>query len=127
MAKKKKSSAKRRTSAKKPQAPQHSLPAGFWTQVGAVFLIAFSILFVVAWFGSGGPIVEWMHNTALSTIGYAVYVLPALFVYIAVEIFRAENNQIPFVVKLAAVMTVVWLAGLFGLLQGVAVDPAGGC
>ena len=126
MAKKKKSSAKRRTSAKKPQAPQHSLPAGFWTQVGAVFLIAFSILFVVAWFGSGGPIVEWMHNTALSTIGYAVYVLPALFVYIAVEIFRAENNQIPFVVKLAAVMTVVWLAGLFGLLQGVAVDPAGG-
>ena len=126
MAKKKKSPAKKRTSAKKPQAPQHSLPAGFWTQVGAVFLIAFSILFVVAWFGSGGPIVEWMHNTALSTIGYAVYVLPALFVYIAVEIFRAENNQIPFVVKLAAVMTVVWLAGLFGLLQGVAVDPAGG-
>ena len=126
MAKKKKSPAKKRTSAKKPQAPQHSLPAGFWTQVGAVFLVAFSILFVVAWFGSGGPIVEWMHNTALSTIGYAVYILPALFVYIAVEIFRAENNQIPFVVKLAAVMTVVWLAGLFGLLQGVAVDPAGG-
>lgn len=126
MAKKKKPVAKKRSAAKKPAAPQHTLPSGFWSQVGAVLLIAISILFVVAWFGAGGPILEWLHAAALATIGYAIYVVPLLFVYLAVAIFRAENNQIPFVVKFAAVLTVVWLAGLFGLLHSTAVDPAGG-
>lgn len=89
-------------------------------------MIAISILFVVAWFGAGGPILEWLHRAALSTIGYAVYVIPLLFVYIAVEIFRAEDNRLPFVVKLAAVLTVVWFAGIFGLIQHAPVEPAGG-
>jgi S-DNA-T family DNA segregation ATPase FtsK/SpoIIIE len=102
------------------------LPAGFWAQVGAVALIAVSILFVVAWFCAGGPVLEWIHTAALNTIGYAVYVIPLLFVYIAVEIFRAEDNRLPFVVKFAAVLTVVWLAGIFGLIQHAKVDPAGG-
>ncbi len=125
MAQKKKSSRKRKAPAKN-QAPQHSLPAGFWSQVGAVFMIAISILFVVAWFGAGGPILEWIHKASLSTIGYAIYIIPLLFVYIAVEIFRAEDNRLPFVVKFAAVLMVVWFAGIFGLLQHTAVDPAGG-
>lgn len=123
MAQKKKTSRKK-SSARK--APQHTLPSGFWSQVGAVFLIAISILFVVAWFGAGGPILEWLHKAALDTVGYAVYVIPLLFLYIAVEIFRADNNQLPFVVKLAATLTIVWFAGLFGLLKNTAVAPAGG-
>ncbi len=125
MAQKKKSSRKK-SSAKKSQAPQHTLPSGFWVQVGAVFLIAISILFVVAWFGAGGPVLEWLHKTALATIGYAVYIIPLLFVYIAVEIFRAENNRLPFVVKFASFLTVVWFAGIFGLLTDTPVTPAGG-
>jgi hypothetical protein len=125
MAQRKKTSGKRKASAKS-HAPQHTLPAGFWAQVGAVALIAVSILFVVAWFGAGGPVLEWIHTAALNTIGYAVYVIPLLFVYIAVEIFRAEDNRLPFVVKFAAVLTVVWLAGIFGLIQHAKVDPAGG-
>ncbi len=125
MAQKKKTSRKRKAPAKN-QAPQHTLPAGFWSQVGAVLLIAVSILFVVSWFGAGGPILEWIHAATLSTIGYAVYGIPVLFVYIAVDIFRSENNQIPFVVKLAAVLTVVWVAGVFGLITNGAGEPAGG-
>jgi S-DNA-T family DNA segregation ATPase FtsK/SpoIIIE len=101
----------------KSTAPRHSLPVGFWAQVGAVFLIAISILFVVAWFGAGGPVLEWLYNAALSTVGYAVYVIPLLFVYIAVEIFRAEENRLPFVVKLATALLIVWFAGLFGLMK----------
>ena len=56
---------KRKTSRKKApvkNTPQHSLPDGFWAQVGAVTLIAISILLVVAWFGAGGPVVQWIYD-----------------------------------------------------------------
>ena len=102
------------------------MPDGFWAQVGAVFLIAVSILFVVAWFGAGGPILDWLHQAAINTVGYAVYILPLLFVYIAVEIFRADNNRISFVVKFAAFLMVVWFAGLFGLMKNAEGKTTGG-
>lgn len=122
MAQKKKS----RKKAPAKHAPQHSLPNGFWSQVGAVFMIAVSILFVVAWFGAGGPVLEWIYKTALATIGYTVYVVPLLFVYLAVQIFIADENKIPFVVKFASFLTIVWFSGLFGLLRDTPVAPAGG-
>lgn len=115
MAKKKKHS--RKKAPVKSSAPKHSLPTGFWSQVGAVFLIAVSLLFVVAWFGAGGPVLEWLYQATLDTIGYAVYVVPLLFIYVAVEIFRAEDNRLPFVMKLATVTSIVWFAALFGLLK----------
>jgi len=123
MAKRKKSAHSR---GKKPAAPSHSLPTGFWAQVGAVFLIAISILFVVAWFGAGGPVLEWLYNAALGAIGYAVYVVPALFVYIAVEIFRAEENRLSFIVKFATALLIVWVAGLFGLMKNDVGKTTGG-
>lgn len=124
MAKKKKST--RGKSKKAPAAPQHSLPRGFWSQVWAVILIAISILLVVAWFGAGGPVLNWFHAAAISTIGYAVYVIPLLFVYIGVEIFRAENNKLPFVVKFATTLLIIWFAGLFGLAKNAAGKTNGG-
>jgi S-DNA-T family DNA segregation ATPase FtsK/SpoIIIE len=124
MAKRKKSTRNRGKT--KVATPQHSLPAGFWSQVGAVLLIAVSILFVLAWFNTGGPVLEWLHRAAISTIGYAVYVVPLLFIYIAVEVFRAENNRIPFVVKLATALLIVWFAGLFGLMKDSTGQPTGG-
>lgn len=122
MAKRKRTTRKSKAKA----APQHSLPVGFWSQVGAVLLIAVSLLLVIAWFGAGGPILEWLHKAALSVIGYAVFVTPLLFVYIAVETFRAENNQLPFVVKLATALMIVWFAGLFGLVKDDAGHTLGG-
>lgn len=124
MAKKKKYTRKK-TPARK-SAPEHNLPSGFWSQIGAVFLIAISILFVVAWFNAGGPILEWLHDAALATIGYAVYIAPLLFIYVAVEIFRAEDNRLPFVMKLATIMSLVWFAGIFGLLTNAAGKTTGG-
>ena len=122
MAKKRKST---RSKAKAKATPQHSLPAGFWAQVGAVFLVAVSFLFVVSWFGAGGPVLEWLRTATQNTIGYAMYVLPLLFVYLAVGVFRAENNRLPFVVKFATALLIVWCAGLSGLLQNSKV-PTGG-
>jgi DNA segregation ATPase FtsK/SpoIIIE, S-DNA-T family len=119
---------RKRTSRKKQlqKSPQHSLPVGFWAQVGAVFLIAISLLFVVAWFGAGGPILEWLNAVAEKTVGYAMYVLPLLFVYVAVEVFRAEENKLPFVMKFATLLMVVWVAGLFGLMKNEAGQTTGG-
>jgi S-DNA-T family DNA segregation ATPase FtsK/SpoIIIE len=125
MAKRKKSTRKKRAAAK-VVAPQHSLPDGFWSQVGAVFLVAISLLFVVAWFGAGGPILDWLYQSTLSAIGYAVYVVPLLFIYVAVEIFRAEDNRLPFAMRFATVTSIIWFAGLFGLLQNKEGKTTGG-
>ncbi|HZJ34615.1 MAG TPA: DNA translocase FtsK 4TM domain-containing protein [Candidatus Angelobacter sp.] len=114
MRKRKKSSRKNRLA---KSTPQHDLPIGFWSQIGALFLIAVSILFVIAWFGAGGPVLEWLHKFALTNIGYAVYVVPALFIYVAVEIFRVEDNRLPFVMKVATVSSILWFSALFGLLK----------
>ena len=114
MSKKKKSSRKKKSD---HSSPQHSLPAGFWSQVGALFLIAISLLLVTAWFNAGGPVLQWLHDVTLSAIGYAVFVIPALFVYVAVEIFRAEDNRLPFVMKLATASAILWFAALFSLFK----------
>lgn len=95
--------------------PRHILPDGFWSQVAAVFLIAISILFVVAWFNAGGPVLQWLYDASITVIGYAVYVVPALFTYLAVEIFRAEDNRLPVVMRIAAFLEIIWVSGLLGI------------
>lgn len=109
---------KKKKSKKKaaPSGPSHKLPAGFWQQVLALVLIAFSVLLIVAWFGVGGPVLEWIQKNALLLIGGAIYIVPFLFVYVGVEIFRAEKNKLPLVMKFATVLLLVWVAGLSGLL-----------
>jgi S-DNA-T family DNA segregation ATPase FtsK/SpoIIIE len=124
MAKRKRRSSHKRKSA--PQAPQHTLPQGFWAQVGALFLIAFSLILILSWFHIGGPILDWLNTAALNTIGYATYVVPLVFIYVAVEIFRAEENRLPFVMKLATAVSLVWFAGLFGLLKNADGKTTGG-
>lgn len=115
MPKKKKTTRGKKT--QKAVQPQHTLPVGFWQQVAAVVLIAISLLLVVAWFGAGGPILEWFNQASLTVIGYATYIIPALFIYVAVEIFRAEENRVPVVMEIATALLIVWCAGLFGLLE----------
>lgn len=119
--------AKKRHSTKKAKtAPQHSVPTGFWSQVGAVLLVILSLLMVVSWFGTGGPVLEWLAWASLSTLGYAMYGLPLVLVYVAVAMFRAEDNRLPWAVRCAATLQIVWLAGLFGLLKTEARPEAGG-
>lgn len=116
MAKKKRKSASRKK-APVSSAPQHVLPDGFWAQVGAVLLIVFSLLIILGWFGLGGDVLDWLNMATMATIGYGVYVVPVVFIYVAVEIFRAEDNRIPFIMKFATAIELVWVAGLFGLLK----------
>lgn len=123
MAKKKKRSVKKKV---ENTAPQHVLPDGFWAQVGAVLLIVFSLLIILSWFGLGGEFLNWLNEITVATIGYGIYVVPVVFIYVAVEIFRAEGNRIPFVMKLATGVELVWFAGLFGLLKSNTGKTTGG-
>lgn len=123
MAKKKKTTRGKKAVASKPQ---HKLPAGFWAQVGAVALIVVSILYIVTWFGAGGPVLDWVQEVSLQFIGYAVYVLPLLFTYLAVETFRASDNRLALMTKLSTGLLVVWCAGFFGLMQDSDGDYTGG-
>ncbi|HWT40843.1 MAG TPA: DNA translocase FtsK [Dongiaceae bacterium] len=120
---------KKRSASKKKHvntAPQHVLPEGFWAQVGAVLLIVFSLLIILGWFGLGGPVLEWLNQVTVATIGYGVYVVPVVFIYVAVEVFRAEENRIPFVMKFATAVELIWFAGLFGLLKNAEGKTTGG-
>lgn len=122
MAKRKKRTVKKAA----PAAPKHTLPEGFWAQVGALALIAFSFLLILGWFGLGGPVLDWLYQVAIMTIGYSVYVVPFLFVYVAVEVFRAESNRLPAAMKVATGVSLVWFSGLFGLLHNADGQGTGG-
>lgn len=115
MVKKRKKSTRSRKTTRK-QVPVHTLPSGFWSQVSAIILLAFAVLLVVSWFGQGGPVLAWIMTALEWIVGEAVYVLPVLFVYVAVEIFRAEDNRISARVYVAALLLICWLAGLSGLI-----------
>lgn len=122
MAKKKKSRKKQIVDS----GPKHALPEGFWSQIGALLLIALSLLFIVAWFNTGGPVPEWLHDTTLSLIGYSLYIVPIFAIYIAIETFRSEDNKLPLQVKIASATVILWFSGLFGLIKNSSGDGSGG-
>lgn len=57
-----------------------------------------------------------MQDTGCQYVGGAVYILPVLFVYVAVEIFRAEQYKLPLIMKFGTALLIVWCAGISGLL-----------
>lgn len=122
MAKKK---SRKRKSTREP-APQHELPGGFWHQVLAVLMIAAAIVLVMTWFGSGGTLLNKIHSGSMFAIGYATYVIPVLLVYLAVMIFRTDNNRLPLPVWIASVLLVIWAAGVTGIPTIGQEHPTGG-
>lgn len=116
----------RASKAAKAPAPQHEVPSGFWPQVAAVLLMALSVLLVVSWFGAGGPLLNQMLEVSKRTIGWAVYIVPVVGLYVAVRIFGAENNRLPAVMKFASILMVVWFSGLLGLFREKGAPSTGG-
>jgi S-DNA-T family DNA segregation ATPase FtsK/SpoIIIE len=125
MAKKRKTR-KLSKSASKEVAAEHNLPNGFWRQIGALAMIALAVMLVVAWFGAGGPVLDWVQKALVWTIGYGAFLLPVLLVYMAVTIFRSENNRVHVLVTIASLLFVVWFAGIFGLFKNQAGEATGG-
>lgn len=94
---------------------EHELPGGFWRQVMAVLMIAVALFCVVTWFGHGGSALNQVHNWLIFAVGIATYVIPLLLIYLAVRIFRSENNRLPIVVWFAAILMIIWFSGIGGI------------
>jgi DNA segregation ATPase FtsK/SpoIIIE, S-DNA-T family len=111
---------KKRAKAKKIHSAEHALPEGFWQQATAVVLVVFGLLLLLAMFGTGGPMLEWLHGVFKWLVGWTVVALPVIAVYLAIAIFRAENNRLPIVVILATILFVGEVAGFIHLFS---LDP----
>ncbi|MBP7760607.1 DNA translocase FtsK 4TM domain-containing protein [Candidatus Saccharibacteria bacterium] len=109
--------AKRKKHSKKVVKPEHAVPDGFWRQTWAVVLVVLALLLIVGMFGAGGPLLDWLLGVSKTLFGIATYILPLLFVFIAVSTFRAEENRLAAVVKFASLLLVIWLSGLFGIFM----------
>ena len=110
MAKKKRKSAKRKSTRR--EAPvEHELPGGFWRQISAVIMIAVALFFVITWFGQGGTVLNYVHQFFYQGLGFATYFVPALLIYLAVKIFRSEDNRVAIPVYIASVLMILWIAG----------------
>ncbi|MBR0372822.1 DUF87 domain-containing protein [Candidatus Saccharibacteria bacterium] len=103
----------------KKEAPvEHELPGGFWRQISAVVMIALALFFVITWFGQGGTILNAIHKFILSGLGFATYFIPALLVYLAIKIFRAEDNRVAVPVYIASILMIFWLSGIAAIWKG---------
>ena len=110
---KKTSNTKRRTAKSTREVkPEHELPGGFWRQTAAVLMIALALFFVITWFGHGGSALNAVHDTIGKGIGLATYCIPVLLVYLAVRIFRSEDNRVAIPVYIASVLMLLWVAGI---------------
>ena len=111
MAKKRRKSTKRKNT-KEVKHLEHELPGGFWRQIAAVLMIALALFFVITWFGQGGTILNKIHEFILKGLGFATYFIPALLVYLAVKIFRADDNRVAVPVYIASILMIFWLSGI---------------
>ena len=115
---KKSSSAKK--SSKKPSKKaaekevntEYELPGGFWHQIMAVLMIALALFFVITWFDHGGSFLNNTHQAILKGLGLATYFIPALLVYLAVKIFRSDNNRVAIPVYIFSLLMLLWISGI---------------
>lgn len=118
--------AKRKTKKRIESQPQHEVPSGFWRQVVAVGMVVMALMLVLTWFGSGGSLLESAAKGMWWLLGWGGYFVPLLLVYLAVKIFRAENNQLSVALWVASLLLVFWMSGIFGLFTVGQVNLTGG-
>lgn len=116
----------RKAKSKSPAPKQPMLPAGFWAQVGAVVLGFISFFLVLGWFGYGGKVLVAVHAGLLTFMGWAVFFLPAVLIFLSVEIFRSEQNKLSIPKTLALFFVLALISGFFGLFKGRAGITFGG-
>lgn len=102
---------------------KQELPGGWGQQVFALILIALSVVIVATWI-SGEE--NQAYKIAYSFVGNAMYALPVLFTYLAVKVFRAEDNRVPVSVWVMAVLLAGFAAGASGVATYGTKMPHGG-
>ncbi len=106
--------------------PAYELPGGFWRQIMAILMLFLAVVLIFAWMGDGGELLNTTDGILNEWIGRARYLMPALLAWLAVKIFRSENNRIPPVMWMASILMIFWAAGVFGLSTVGEPHPNGG-
>lgn len=78
-------------------------------------MIVLALLLVVAMFAAGGPVLAWLLGVGKTLVGWSIYLVPVLFIYIAIMIFRAEQNRLAVAVQIASWLFIIWAAGFLQL------------
>ena len=91
---------------------QESLPKGWGQQVAAIVMLALAAFLVITWF-SGEE--SQAFKIIYSIIGNAMYVVPFLFTYLSIKVFRSEDNHLSPLTWFAAVFVIMLTAGASGV------------
>ncbi len=94
---------------------QHSVPHGFWRQVGAIFLILIALILTLGLFNIGGALPIGFAESVRWLVGWAAFVIPLIFLWHAVQIFRREDNRLPGIIWFATILFIIIFAGIFQL------------
>ncbi|MDR1300839.1 MAG: DNA translocase FtsK [Candidatus Nomurabacteria bacterium] len=115
MAKKRGPGRPKGSSNKKKDDKPARLGKGFWAQVGAMLMIVFSILVFIGLFNWGGNLPVALASAIRWLLGWTAWLVPIIFVWQAVAIFRAEDNKVPTAMWVATVFFLIFFSGLFQL------------
>lgn len=101
--------------AKAAPAVSHTVPAGFWSQVVAIFVIIFALLLTVGMFGGGGMAAVYVAKGFRMVVGWTTYLCPLMLIYLAVQVFRDKSKRPSSVVLAASGLATILLTAFFQL------------
>ncbi len=94
---------------------QHTVPHGFWAQVGAIFLILIAIILGVGLAGIGGSVPVGLADSVRWLLGWTAFIIPVIFIWQAIQIFRREDNHLPGIIWFATILFLWFMSGIFQL------------
>ena len=94
---------------------EHTVPHGFWAQVGAIFLILIAIILAVGLAGIGGSMPVSLAGSVRWLVGWTAFIIPVIFIWQAVQIFRREDNHLPGIIWFATILFLWFFSGIFQL------------
>lgn len=105
---------KKKSTSKSKSEKKSGLNRELVPEIVAVILVLLAILLIVAFFGAGGTLsIGLLHGLRL-VIGYAAYLLPAILLFLAWQLFRqSEENHFGVFNYLGLVLILLSAAGLF--------------
>ena len=109
----KSSTTRRRTTSRKTQ--KQELPGGFSQQIFAVLLLGLGVVTVVTLVSNFSGEKTEIYKILFSLIGNAMYVVPFLFVYLAIKIFRSEGNRLSPFLWAISVFLILFVSGMSGV------------
>ncbi len=109
MAKKKKSTKKKKVQSESPELKTGSF---FWRQVSAFVLIVIALFILIGGFGLGGVFPVQLFKLSAWFVGYAAFLVPFVLIFLAVHKFKHEEYQIPFSKLISSLIFLAMLAGM---------------